>query len=81
MKTAEEKANELLDKLIFIDLDSDIGINTAIQHIILFGKEQDRDTRHACFDELLKLTRYGGPDEPLIILHEAQAACINAKAV
>lgn len=77
MKTAEEKAMSLLDE----NSVSGAAYNRLLRALILAFKEQDRDSRHACAEELLKVTRYGGSDEPLIILHEAQAACINTRAV
>lgn len=79
MKTTKEKIEEFLNdkdwKILPIDK---IEMTRAL---VLLLKEQDRDTRHACVEELLKLKRYGGSDEPLVILHEAEAACMNCKAV
>lgn len=79
MKTAEEKATAFVKNNIHLIRNG--AEDRLATMLTIYLKEQDRDTRHACTEELLKLKRYGGADESLVILHEAESACMNVKAV
>jgi len=77
MKTAEQRIDE-----IFTDwVQENQTLAQLERRIVQAVKEQDRDTRHACAEALLKLKRHGGEDESLVILHEAEAACMNVRAL
>lgn len=80
MKTAKEKANELAEQVVGLDLRTSVGVEKLIDVIRLALKEQDRDTRHACAEAVL------GCDKSLynidlIWKDDAHSACMNVKAV
>lgn len=53
MKTIEEKAKVLVDKFVEAGLDCPASMHRKMEKlIVLFAKEQDRDTRHACAEEI-----------------------------
>lgn len=79
MKNAIEKTDELLDQLMYCDFRTEVGIDKAKDLIRRTIKKQDRDTRHACAEAVLKC------DEDVsgecIWKDEAHSACMNAQAV
>jgi hypothetical protein len=78
MKTAREKADELLEKLLYLDLKTEAGIDGAKEFITTAIKEQDRDTRHACSEAVLAVD-YEYIDD--VTIDHASRACMNVKAV
>ena len=54
MKTAEEKTNEFLDKTDLWSRLTNSGYVDIKKILIELLKEQDRDTRHACAEAVLK---------------------------
>lgn len=79
MKTAIEKTEELLEKLLYCDLRNSEGIDQARDYIRKALRAQDRDTRHVCAEAVLKC----GEDVSgeCIWKDEAYSACMNAQAV
>jgi hypothetical protein len=83
MKTAQQKAVELVDDAnveFGIDFDQ---VSPLIKAIVKLLKEQDRDTRHACAEAVSGLhevceTPNGGI---AICPSDAHDACMNVKAV
>ena len=72
MKTAEEKATELLDLLQYTP---DMNKKKLIERFI---KEQDRDTRHACAEAIAFVD---DNEEHDAVLGNAIRACMNTKNV
>ena len=73
MKTAEEKAIEVCEKL---GLPSNGPAFAAIRIAL---KEQDRDTRHACAEAVLRCPEDVSGE--CIWKEDAHDACMNAQAV
>lgn len=48
-----EKVDNLLEELIYCDFRTEVGIDRAKQKIRLALKRQDRDTRHACAEQVV----------------------------
>jgi len=73
MKTVDEKATKICKE---IKLPTD---GPAFVKIRMALKEQDRDTRHACAEAVIKLDsrQFGGE----INKDEAHAACMNVQSV
>ncbi len=73
-----EKIDKLLEQLIYCDFRTSIGVDKAKKAIRLALKKQDRDTRHACAEAVLKM------DEPLdssAAPSMAHDICMNTRAV
>ena len=75
MKSFKDKTMDLLEEMIYIDFRTEIGIDKARTLIRRALKEQDRDTRHACADNIV--TTANGDE---LTIHEACHACLNTKA-
>lgn len=73
--TSKQKANEICRKL---NLPEEGVAFVVIERAI---REQDRDTRHACVEALLNLDRHSLEDKTVIVLDDAQGACLNARAI
>ncbi len=54
MTPLTDKIDRLLDEIIHCDLSSDDGVRMAKKKIMRALKEQDRDTRHACSEAVVK---------------------------
>jgi hypothetical protein len=75
MKTAQQKAVELVDDAnveFGIDFDQ---VSPLIKAIVKLLKEQDRDTRHACAEACMGVTTNSNLDKAF---HDI---CMNVKAV
>lgn len=73
MKTAEEKAKEFVAQL---PLGACLG-KKIVDAVVLLCEEQDRDTRHACAEAVMRL---GICTDGQVSTDEAHAACMNVKA-
>jgi hypothetical protein len=74
MKTAEEKASALLNKL---NIRGKLYDNIKPELIIAL-KIQDRDTRHACAEAVLQIKGEWYDNQ---IRNDAHDACMNVRAV
>lgn len=76
MKTAEEKASEWLDDNMPAPHDDDVA------SLAILIKEQDRDTRHACAEAVMRVkSKYADFSIEVCWKDEAHDACMNTKAV
>lgn len=76
-----ETVDKLFEQLLYCDLRTEIGVDKAKKAIRLAIKEQDKKTRHACAEAMLKgpYVRIGG--DAAIEIIAAQTRCINAQAL
>lgn len=81
MQDIKTKVDNLLVKIIFCDLRTEIGIDAAKKAIRLAIKEQDRDTRHACAEAVENCEGEMDADVKLICNGDAHSACMNARAL
>lgn len=87
MKTAEEKATTVMFELSDMGILSVNSTNYADveKKIVLAIKEQDRDTRHACAEAVMKCEDWnalnGDSDIQLLYADNVYNACMNVKAV
>ena len=79
MKNLTQKTDELLEALVYCNLRTDAGTDNAKKLIRLAIEQQDRDTRHACSEEIARMKE----DNDDYLIHKAAAhdACMNAKAL
>ncbi|MEW8192271.1 MAG: hypothetical protein AB2793_01065 [Candidatus Thiodiazotropha sp.] len=74
----QERTEKLLDEVCFCDLRTQTGIDKAEKAIRLALKEQDKLTRHACAEAVMRCGHQnlsGTAIDP----NKAHAACMNAK--
>jgi hypothetical protein len=76
MKTAEERAKELLYAIKHADTE-----NECLSRIIESLKEQDKITRHACADSVLALQFELSNFKAVVDMDDAHQAIMNTKAV
>ena len=74
MKTFKEKTENLLEQIACCDLHSDKGIDKAERLILMALKEQDRDTRHACAEAVIRQ----GDAAAIELIDRCHNACMNA---
>jgi hypothetical protein len=53
MKTAEERADEFIGKVIYVDFRTNVGMDRLKYLVRLFQKEEHKITRHSIAEELV----------------------------
>lgn len=77
MKTITEKMDDLLNQIIYLDLRTEVDTDKAKKAIRLSLKKQDRDTRHACAEAVLKCNEDVSGE--CIWKNDTHNACMNTK--